>query len=481
MMRTEKDFLGTLEIPSDAFYGIHARRAADNFPANSRFPVEWYKAVGLVKLAYFISAEKFAESVKSEGLEANVFQHIFSSEDSRVLQEVAREVSTGAHFDHFIVPAISGGAGTSINLNICEIIANVAITKKGGKAGDYSIVDPIQHANIYQSTNDVIPSALHLAVIQGMSELEEAINTLRASIEKLETKHRNSLRISFTQMQEAVPGSWGKLFSTYSEALSRDWWRVSRSVERIKVLNLGAGASGTGMSIPRFVIMDVIRQLQALTGLPLARSENLADATTNQDSLVEVHGMMKLLAVNLEKMVSDLRLLSSDIAHQGLKLPAVQTGSSLMPGKVNPVIPEYVISVAHKVYANDGLITRLSAQSCLELNAYLPIIGCSILESLDLLKKACSVCTQKIFAKLTLDTEYSASLLWRSPSITTALIPYIGYHKAGDIAARMKQDGMDVFEAVAQTDYLSTELLRKALLPENLLRLGYSVREIGQG
>ena len=290
------------------------------------------------------------------------------------------------HFDHFIVPAVQGGAGTSINMNINEIITNSALLKTGHRCGEYNIIDPLEHANIYQSTNDVIPTALTVAVMKLLQSLEEKINILRQKVEKFEKKNREKLRPGYTQMQEAVPSSFGLLFSTYNEALSRDWWRVSKCSERIKQVNLGGGAIGTGLSLPRFFIMEVVPELRNLTGLPLAHSENLSDATSNLDKWVEIHATLKAHAVNLEKISSDLRLLASDISgYRSSQLPERQVGSSIMPGKINPVIPEFVISASHKIYSNDVLVSSLCGQGTLELNAYLPVIGCAVIESINLL------------------------------------------------------------------------------------------------
>ena len=247
-------------------------------------------------------------------------------------------------------------------------------------------IDPLEHANIYQSTNDVIPTALTIAVMKLLHSLEENINILRQKVEKLEKANREKLRPGYTQMMEAVPSSFGLLFSTYNEALSRDWWRVSKCSERIKQVNLGGGAIGTGLSLPRFFIMEVVPELRNLTGLPVAHSENLSDATSNLDKWVEIHATLKAHAVNLEKISSDLRLLASDVsAIRSVSLPERQVGSSIMPGKINPVIPEFVISSSHKVYSNDVLISSLCSQGTLELNAYLPVIGYAIIESINLL------------------------------------------------------------------------------------------------
>jgi len=566
-MRTESDFLGTMEVPDDTLYGIHAMRARNNFPDTTPFHREWYRAIGTVKQACYLTArdyframeEKFGKKqeltidngqltiengkLKTENDFVNQslnhsFTHSLNHSPSPVtdhaspvtrhaspvtgsdeplaldqklslLIDAAGEVAGGLHSDHFIVPAVSGGAGTSINMNVNEIIANVALLGAGAAPGQYNLVDPVEDANIFQSTNDVIPTSLKVAAMQLLNDLEQHINGLRSVLEHKERRHQNDLRIGYTQMQEAVPSSFGKLFSTYNDALSRDWWRVSKCFERIKTVNLGGGAIGTGLAVPRYFIMEAINHLQKLTNLPINRAENLADATSNLDAFVEVHATLKAHAVNLEKMVSDLRLLASDLVSgqwtmdkgqltmdngqltiengklktengdlkiengklktengeltiengklktengsdnpfqpytrhasrvtchdpdhasrvtrhepghaspvtrhdpgppspvthhdpghaspatrhasfvsRQLELPQVQVGSSIMPGKINPVIPEFVVSVAHKVYANDQLISSLSAQGCLELNAYLPVIGHALLESLKLL------------------------------------------------------------------------------------------------
>jgi len=364
-MRKEKDSLGIVEIPKEALYGINAYRAKQNFSNHSDFFNEWYKAVGLVKYACYLTYEKFRDTALKNFDKKSIKIEFFSDDIINALKASALEVSEGKHFDQFIVPAIQGGAGTSINMNINEIIANLSLLKLGKAPGTYKFIDPFVHANIYQSTNDVIPTSLRLAAMKLLNELELKINDTRSSVEALEGKYRDVLRTGYTQMQAAVPSSYGKLFSAYSNALSRDWWRVSKCFERIKTVNLGGGATGSGMAIPRYFIMEAAKNLQQITGLPLTRSENMSDTTSNLDSIVEAHAILKSHAVNLEKMAGDLRLLSADISNESLKIKARQAGSSIMPGKVNPVISEFVISSSQRVYANDAIITNLSAQSCL--------------------------------------------------------------------------------------------------------------------
>jgi aspartate ammonia-lyase len=278
-------------------------------------------------------------------------------------------------------------------------------------------------------------------------------------------------------MQEAVPSSYGKLFSNYSDALSRDWWRVSKCFERIKVVNLGGSAIGTSVAVPRYFVMEVVQQLQLLTKLPVTRGENLTDTTSNLDAFVEVHAIFKAHAVNLEKIANDLRLLASDLTGANIKLPQQQVGSSIMPGKVNPVIPEFVISSSHQVYANDGLISGLSAQGCLDLNAYIPVIGHAMIGSLKLLIASCRTLLKNMVSGLEVNTAASHERLMQSPAITTALSPYIGYHKASEVAKLMKSGGKSIVEINRELNLMPAEKLDELLEPSNLLKAGYSVND----
>jgi aspartate ammonia-lyase len=269
------------------------------------------------------------------------------------------------------------------------------------------------------------------------------------------------------------------LFSTYNEALSRDWWRVSKCFERIKNINLGGGAIGTGISIPRYFIMEVVPELRALTGLQLSHSENLSDATSNLDKWVEIHATLKAHAVNLEKMSADLRLLASDISgSKTISIPSKQVGSSIMPGKINPVIPEFVISAVHKVYSNDILISSLCGQGTLELNAYLPVIGCSVIESLNLLISCNITLLDNLFSGLVVNENAGYLALIESPSVTTALTPHIGYHKAAQLAKLMKEDKINIFEANKILNLIEENKLNSILTPGNLLKLGFTLDEI---
>jgi len=475
--RTETDYLGNLQIPSDALYGIHSARAKENFPDSTPFHIEWYQAMGLVKQACYLTYAEMVQALKEENLLPKKYSFIPNAIID-ALSRAAGEVHTGKYFDHFIVRAIQGGAGTSINMNVNEIITNAALIHLNHKPGDYQVIDPIEHANIYQSTNDTVPTALRIAVVRLLTLLEELINNTRHSVESIEKAHRNSLRIGYTQLQAAVPSSYGQLFSTYSEALSRDWWRVSKCFERIKVVNLGGGAIGTAIGTPRYFVMEVVKHLQRLTGFPFTRSENLNDATANLDPFVEVHAILKAHAVNLEKMASDIRLLASDLTGNHLQIPKRQVGSSIMPGKVNPVISEFVVSVAHKVYSNDMLISNLAGQGALDLNAYLPAIGHAMIESIKLLIAANQSVAQYLLNGIEIDVDKSASQLMFNPSITTALLPLIGFNKAAILAQEMRKRKIDIFEANRSLKIIDDDNLNKIVKPNNLLKLGFSFHDL---
>jgi len=478
-MRTEKDFIGEVRIPADALYGIHSVRARDNFDNQVKFPLEWYKATGSVKLACYRTVRKLLKALAKE--HPDMIAHL-SIPDEQILgamETAATAIASGDYFEYFIVPGTQGGAGTSINLNVNEIIANAALVSLGKRPGAYEHVDPIESANIYQSTNDVIPTALTVATMRLLNELEEAINRTRQMVEQLETRYRNALRLGYTQMQEAVPSTFGQLFSTYSEALSRDWWRVSKGFERIKVVNLGGGAIGTGIAIPRFYIMEVVPALKRLTSLPVTQGENLSDATSNMDKWVEVHAILKAHAVNLEKIVTDLRLLASGTAAvKEIELPAQQVGSSIMPGKVNPVVPEYLISSAHRIYANDQKIATLSSKGCLELNAYLPEIGIAMLESLKLLISMNRAFEAKVLKGIQVHEDEARRKLFNSPAVTTALSPLIGYNRAAELASQMKKMKQTIFQANESLGTIDPKKLDKLMEPGYLLKKGFTIDDI---
>ena len=476
--RIEKDFIGELKIPQDALYGIHSLRAKNNFPNQTLFNIEWYKAMGTVKKAVYLTYREFIETAKQKYRDISKFGlKIIPPDKLKALIQAAEEVAEGKWFEYFIVPAIQGGAGTSINMNINEIIANRALEILGHNHGEYSVIHPIEHANIYQSTNDTVPTALRIAVMRLLAKLEKQINNTRKETEHKEKEFAGILRIGYTQLQAAVPTTYGKLFSTYSDSLSRDWWRVSKAWERIKEINLGGSAIGTGITVPTFIIMVAPEILRKETGLPLAKSNNLQDTTSNLDSFVEVQAILKAHAVNLKKIADDLRLLAADISKEALMIPPRQTGSSIMPGKINPVINEYVISVAEKVFANDALISSLASMTNLELNAYLPVIGHYLLESLDLLISANKTLAANLIKDLKIDKEKALNEFYKNPSLATILVPFTGYEKASALANLMKQERLSIYEANEKLELLPSEKLKKLTEPSSFLKTGFSLND----
>jgi aspartate ammonia-lyase len=478
-MRIETDFIGQLEVPDDALYGIHSLRAARNFPDTTRFYAEWYQALGAVKRACFITYARFSEAIRTKYPGVILSLPMTDAKIIDALIEGAKEVENNLHFEYFIVPAIQGGAGTSINMNVNEIITNRALVLLNDHPGEYGHIDPIEQTNIYQSTNDVIPTSLKVALLRLFQKLGDSVNALRSVMEEKEKGSRSYVRIAYTQMQEAVPSSYGKLFSTYCDALSRDWWRVSKCFERLKPVNLGGSAVGTGITVPRYFMTNVVQVLQEITGLPLTRAENLHDATCNLDALVEVHATLKAHAVNLEKIVSDLRLLSSDMMkNREVQIPRIQVGSSIMPGKINPVIPEFVISAAHKLYSNDQLISGLSALGCLDLNAYLPVIGHAMIESLKLMIACDETLQTNLLNGLQVNGTVAGENLLFSAAISTALLPHIGYNQSARLAREMKDKQISIIEANNILNIIPHEKLMRILLPENLLKEGFSLNDI---
>ncbi|MBV8048139.1 MAG: aspartate ammonia-lyase, partial [Paludibacterium sp.] len=374
--RWESDSLGQVELPADALYGAHSARARDNFLLS-----------GQGAAAELVAA--FAQ-VKVACARTNAELGYLAPDVADAVTRAARELADGQWRDAIVVDALQGGAGTSLNMNVNEVLANRAEELLGGRRGEYRRVHPIDHVNLHQSTNDTYPTALKVAAIGLLRRLHIDISELQMAFQRKEGEFAHVVKIGRTEMQDACPMSMAAAFSAWAEALSRDRWRVSKCEERLRVVNLGGTAIGTGMTAPREYIFAVTERLREETGLGLARAENLVDATQNADVFVEVSGILKAHAVNLLKISADLRLLSSGprAGLSELSLPAVQVGSSIMPGKVNPVICEAAAQAAMQVIANDAAITLAAQSGQLELNAFLPLVAHALLGSLTLLIRA---------------------------------------------------------------------------------------------
>jgi aspartate ammonia-lyase len=461
-MRIEKDLLGELEVPADACYGIHTRRAMENFRLSGRcLHPELVSALARVKKAC-------ARTNRELGFLPDAI--------GKAVISACDEIIEGRWRDHILVDALQGGAGTSANMNLNEVIANRAEELLGGQRGRYETVHPVLHVNLHQSTNDVFPTAIRVAAIGLFKELEKAIAGLQGAFQAREREFSEVVKMGRTQLQDATPMTLGAEFSAWAEALARDRWRVFKCEERLRVVNLGGTAIGTGVTAPRKYIFLVVERLREETGFGLARAENLVDATQNADPFVEVSGILKAHAMNLFKISSDLRLLASG-PKTGLGeilLPEVQAGSSIMPGKVNPVICEAVGQVAIVVMANDLALTQAAQSGQLELNAFMPLIAQTLLESLSLLTSANVMFRDRCIEGIRVNREVCTEQVNRSWATVTALLPALGYEKATEVAREVKATGKTVSEVVLELGLLDKEALDYLLSAEAMTSLGFS-------
>lgn len=460
-VRLEGDLLGERELPLAAYHGIHTLRAAENFPLSGRPPrPELLTALVQVKRACVRA------NVETGGLPETVGQAIMAACD---------EMLGGALMEHVLVDALQGGAGTSTNMNINEVLANRAEEILGGRRGGYVLVHPIHHVNLNQSTNDVYPTALRLAAITRLRPLERAVAALQAAFQDKEREFADVVKVGRTELQDACPITLGASFSAFAEALSRDRWRVFKCEERLRVVNLGGTAVGTGLTAPRSYIFRAVEALREDTGLGLARAENLVDATQNVDALVEVSGILRAHAVNLMKISSDLRLLASGPkAGLGeLILPSVQAGSSVMPGKVNPVICEAAGQAAMRVMGLDHMISLAGQAGQLELNAFLPLLADALLESLALLTATDEMFREKCVQGIQADRAVCEERLHASYCVATALVPVLGYEAASLVAREAMASGRSVPEVALEKGLLDREALREILSPEAMTALGH--------
>jgi aspartate ammonia-lyase len=456
--RIEKDMLGEKQVPLDAYWGIHTQRAIENFPLSGRgVNARLIKAMALVKKACCL---------------ANVELGYLAPVKAEAISAACDEVIEGGLRDHFPVDEVQGGAGTSTNMNVNEVIANRAAEKLGGSKGDHSKVNPIEDVNLHQSTNDVYPTALKVALIFGLRDLSRAIETLQGAFQNKEKEFADTVKIGRTEMQEAVPMTLGAEFSAFSEALARDRWRTFKSEERLRTVNLGGTAVGTGITAPRRYIFLVIEKLRDLSGLGLSRGENLVDQTANADAFVEVSGILKAHATNLIKISNDLRMLN---LLGEVKLPEMQAGSSIMPGKVNPVILEAAIQAGLKAMAADLLVTEAASRATFQINEFMPVISSAMLGSMDLLAN-----TDRVLAlhaeNMHAGTEACARYFYGSPALITAFVPYIGYDKATEVIEEYSGSGSGDLRAFLAKK-LGEDTVARVLSPENLTSLGYRENE----
>ncbi len=455
MMKTrlESDSIGTMKVPAEAYYGVQALRAKKNFPitGTSLHPV-FIKNLALIK--------------KSAAITNNTAGFL-SKDVADAIETACDEVISGKFSNEFIVDAIQGGAGTSANMNMNEVLANRAGELLGDAKGNYSRVHPNDHVNMAQSTNDVIPTAGKLTVLDLLHPLIAELLRLETALRTKADEFDDVLTMGRTQLQDAVPIRLGQVFHGYASMVSRDRKRIEKSRREMCTVNLGGTALGTAINVSDSYFHKIVPNLSILTGYPLSQSADLFDATENLDGFVAVSGVLKTCAVDLSKMCNDLRLMSSGpkTGFGEINLPAKQNGSSIMPGKINPVIPEVVSQVAFHIVGHDTTITMAAEAGQLELNAFEPVVFCNLFESITTLEKAVTTLTDNCITGITANKEHCRELLESSAGIATALCPYIGYKTAASIAKTAVKTGKTVRSLVLEQNLLSAKDLTQILDP----------------
>ena len=456
--RTEHDLIGDREVPAAAYWGIHTLRAVENFPITGQ------------RIGETSDLIEALACIKQAAAEANAGLGLLDARRRDAIVAACREIRAGALHDQFVVDPIQGGAGTSTNMNANEVIANRALELMGHVRGDYGHLHPNEHVNLGQSTNDVYPTALKLAARAGVGRLVAAMAVLRQGFAAKSAEFSDVLKMGRTQLQDAVPMTLGQEFGTYARMLAEDEARLAEAVDLIREINLGATAIGTGINThPRYA--ELVRErLSAITGINLITAPDLVEATQDCGAFVQLSGILKRVAVKLSKTCNDLRLLSSG-PRAGLgeiNLPARQAGSSIMPGKVNPVIPEVVNQIAFEVIGNDMTITMAAEAGQLQLNAFEPVIFYSLHRSLAHLAAGCRTLEANCVRGITANRDHLRRTVENSIGIVTALNPYIGYRNATEVAVEAHRTGRGVYEIVLERGLMAKDRLDAVLRPEVL-------------
>jgi aspartate ammonia-lyase len=463
-VRTEHDLLGERAVPADAYYGIHTLRALENFPITGT-PISIYP-----DLVMALACVKQAAAI------ANSELGLLDERRATAIRLACEEVREGKLFDEFVVDVIQGGAGTSSNMNANEVICNRALEILGQRKGEYQQLHPLDHVNLSQSTNDVYPTAVKLALQFGIKRLIDDMALLRRAFEAKAAEFADVLKVGRTQLQDAVPMTLGQEFSTYAVMLGEDEQRLAEAADLIREINLGATAIGTGINAHPDYARRVTLRLSELTKIPFVVSPNLVEATQDAGSFVQLSGVLKRIAVKLSKTCNDLRLLSSGprAGIGEIHLPAVQAGSSIMPGKVNPVIPEVVNQIAFEVIGNDVAVTMAAEAGQLQLNAFEPIIAHSLFKSIQHLGAGCRTLAERCVKGIAADRDRARRLMDESTALVTALTPYIGYARSTEIAQEALRTGAKVYDLVLAKGLMGREQLDKILQPEVLTKPHYS-------
>ena len=452
--RIEKDHLGEKKIPENIFWGIHTQRALENFKLSGL-----YVAPNLVRALVM---------VKKAACLANQRLDYLPEPKAKAIITACDEILAGKFFDSWPLDALQGGAGTSTNMNVNEVIANRALELLGGRKGQYELIHPIEDVNMHQSTNDVYPTAVKVAAIFGCKTLSNAAAKLQGCFQQKEKEFAKIVKIGRTELQEAIPVTMGAEFAAFAEAFARDRWRAFKCEERLRVVNLGGTAIGTGLTAPQRYIFLVIEKLREITGLGLSRGENMIDTTANADAFVEISGILKAHASNLVKIAHDLRLMN---LLGEIQLPQLQTGSSVMPGKTNPVILEVVMQAGLKVMANDLLVTEAASRATFQICEFMPLLAHALLESIELLTRADEMFSEHI-AGIKADPEKCRTYVDQAEGIVTAFVPLLGYDKVEEILDEFRVSGQKNLRSFLE-ERLGKEVVEKILSPQNLLSMGH--------
>ncbi|MGG0847120.1 aspartate ammonia-lyase [Peribacillus simplex] len=465
-VRIEKDFLGSKQVPVHAYYGIQTLRAVENFPITGyRIHEELIKALAIVKKAAAL---------------ANMDTKRLYDGLGKMIIQAADEVIEGKWHDHFIVDPIQGGAGTSMNMNANEVIANRALELLGKEKGDYVQLSPNSHVNMSQSTNDVFPSSIHIATLISLEKLLNTMEYMLTIFRKKAQQFDHVIKMGRTHLQDAVPIRLGQEFEAYSRVIERDIKRIQQSRQHLYEINMGATAVGTGLNADPRYIESVVEHLADISGLPLVGAEHLVDATQNTDAYTEVSAALKICMMNMSKIANDLRLMASG-PRAGLaeiNLPARQPGSSIMPGKVNPVMPEMINQVAFQVIGNDHTICLASEAGQLELNVMEPVLVFNLLQSISIMNNAFRAFTDYCLVDIEANEDRLKENVEKSVGIITAVNPHIGYEVAARIAREAILKGKSVRELCLQYDVLTEEELDLILNPYEMTNPGISGAEL---
>ena len=458
--RTEVDFLGSMEVPADAYWGVQTARAIENFPITGQ------------KISNMPNLIRALAQIKKAAASVNSELGAISDAHARAIVQACDEIVAGQFHDQFVVDVIQGGAGTSTNMNANEVIANRGLELMGFARGRYDMLHPNDHVNASQSTNDVYPTALRLAAWTGIGRLLQALAGLREAFDQKAKAFEDILKIGRTQLQDAVPMTLGQEMLAYAVMLGEDEQRLSEARALMLEVNLGATAIGTGINAPAGYAKNVVDRLAQYSGVPVVASPNLVEATQDTGAFVQLSGVLKRIACKLSKIANDLRLLSSG-PQAGLGdifLPARQAGSSIMPGKVNPVIPEVVNQVAYEVIGNDLMITMASESGQLQLNAFEPVMGWALTNSIEHLTNACNTFQHHCVRGIEANTVLLARRVAESVTLVTALNPIIGYEKAARIAKTVLQEGGTIAEVADRLGILKKEDVEALLVADTLTR-----------